>query len=225
MIQKHRFAGPIDIAQSEVRFQGPTVSKPKQIDRFKGFFSGIIDSPWQSAYPRVAVFAITNMDIANEVLDEDVELVVGTDVNTLFGVPEAAPAPPAAVAEDDKVDAITNPYNFLQALHFTKLAFKVRNLNDLKAIMTSVAYCIGEPHICPDNIADEIRSGGVRVPRRTNIQRWIAKCDWLCMLYDRHTLGHVHPVAVHGEADSSPQAGYNYLCSREDRKSLIRKTA
>ena len=65
---------------------------------------------------------------------------------------------------------------------------------------------------------EEIKDGVIAVASRSTIQFWASRFDMILMLYRRQLMTTSGARVVwHGEANSSNQRGFNYLCAREEQ--------
>ena len=105
-------------------------------------------------------------------------------------------------------------------LHVCRLAPHLRNLSSLGSVLQeSAALLVG-----PDESFNLTEGLEGSVPGDRTIAAWQVKMDQVAMAYDRHIMATEDSERdIHLCADGSPQAGYHFMCIREESFTMSRE--
>jgi hypothetical protein len=111
---------------------------------------------------------------------------------------------------------VHNSYGFdvILAAVAIERRLKVNDDTLMQVVFNAVAINAGFSAAC--QFRADMASGRARLPNRTTLQAWAVKLDLVLSLFHRQFASSPVRMARHGSADSSPQAGYNYLCPRDE---------
>lgn len=118
-------------------------------------------------------------------------------------------------AERENVSCPHFVHTFDKVFAWIRLCARAHNAEHLKDTMLDACEIAGGTGFRLE-ILTKIVNGELQVPHRTTMQKWTLKLDLAVMHWRRSRLGKEGRVFRHLGADASPQAGYNFLCAREE---------